>query len=122
MAEQTDALQEAVSQLCQKDPHIQGAAVITTDGFVLASDMPEQADSDGLAANAAHVLDLAADAVGGLERGELSEFYARGENGYALLTSAGEGAYLLTLCDPDAKLGLVLLAARSACKAVAAEI
>lgn len=122
MEERTDALHEAVSQLRQKNPHIQGAAVITADGFVLAADMPEHSDSDGLAANAAHVLDLAVDAVGGLERGELSEFYARGENGYALLMSAGEGAYLLTLCDPDAKLGLVLLAARSACKTVAAGI
>jgi len=120
MGETPDALTEAVSQLRQKSDHIQGAAVITADGFILASDMPDQADADELAAHAAHVLGLAGEAVSGLERGELSEFYARGDQGYALLASAGEGAYLLVLCDHDAMLGLVLIAARSACKAIAA--
>ena len=122
MEERPDALTEAVSQLRQKSVHVQGAAILTADGFILASDMPEGTDADELAAHAAHVLDLAGEAVAGLDRGELSEFYARGANGYALLAAAGEGAYLLTLCDHDAMLGLVLLAIRAACKAIAAEL
>jgi predicted regulator of Ras-like GTPase activity (Roadblock/LC7/MglB family) len=122
MAETPDALMDAVSQLRLKNEHVQGAAVITTDGFILAADIPGYEELDELAAHAAHMLDLAAEAVGGLNRGALGEFYARGDEGYALLTAAGEGAFLLTLCDPDAKLGLVLVAARNASKTIAAQL
>ena len=122
MEERPDALLDAVSQLRVRNPHVQGAAVITADGFILASDMPGEDDPEELAAHASHVLDLAGEAVAGLDRGELSEFYVRGDQGFALVAAAGEGAYVLTLCDLDARLGLVLLAVRAACRVVEAEI
>jgi predicted regulator of Ras-like GTPase activity (Roadblock/LC7/MglB family) len=44
-----------------------------------------------------------------LARGDLSEVYVKGENGYVVLMASGENAVLTALARKDAKLGLVFL-------------
>ena len=44
-----------------------------------------------------------------LDRGDLTQLYIKGDDGYVVLMSVDERAVLATLASEDAKLGLVLL-------------
>ena len=90
-------------------PDIEASAVVSVDGLMIASALPQDVEEDRVAAMSAAMLSLGERTAKELARGDLSEVYVRGQNGYVLLMSAGENAVLTALARKDAKLGLVFL-------------
>ena len=90
-------------------PDIEASAVVSVDGLMIASALPRDVEEDRVAAMSAAMLSLGERTAKELARGDLSEVYVRGQNGYVLLMSAGENAVLTALARKDAKLGLVFL-------------
>lgn len=90
-------------------PDIEASAVITVDGFMIASALPAGLEKDRVAALSAAMLLLGKKTAGELEKGELSEVFVGGENGSVVLIASGENAVLIGLVRKDAKLGLVFL-------------
>ncbi len=101
-------LAEALDDLMREDPDIQASALVSLDGFTMASALPAGMQADRVGAMSAAILGLGERAAAELGRGHLSQVFIEGESGYVLLIAAGDRAVLTAMADPAAKLGLVL--------------
>jgi predicted regulator of Ras-like GTPase activity (Roadblock/LC7/MglB family) len=90
-------------------PDIEASAVVSVDGLMIASALPKDVEEDRVAAMSAAMLSLGERTATELARGELSEVYVKGKDGYVVLMASGENAVLTALAREDAKLGLVFL-------------
>jgi len=95
-------------------PEIEASAVISIDGLIMASALPENVEEDRVSAMSAAMLSLGERIATELGRGSLSQVYIRGGNGYVLLSSVGEEAVLTVLARDNAKLGLLFMELKSA--------
>lgn len=107
-ATREELLAAALDRLMQEDQDIQAAALVSLDGFTMASALPEGMEPDRVGAMSAAILGLGERAATELGRGHLSQVFIQGDTGYVLLMSAGNRAVLTAIADSNAKLGLVL--------------
>lgn len=112
-------LADALNRLMSESPEIQAAALVSLDGFTMASALPEGMQEDRVGAMSAAILGLGDRAAAELGRGRLSQVFIQGEGGYVLLMAAGTRAALTCLANEDAKLGLVLYDMRAAAESIA---
>ncbi|MHA1882850.1 MAG: roadblock/LC7 domain-containing protein [Candidatus Thorarchaeota archaeon] len=89
-------------------PGVEGAALVSLDGLMISSALPES-EQERVAAISAAMLSLGEKATTELDRGDLLELYVKGDKGYTLLTSVGDSALLLVLAKVDAQLGLIFV-------------
>ncbi len=109
-------MQQILKQLVADAPDIEGAAVVSPDGVVVASALPAGTDEDRVSAMAAALLSLGERTGAELERGELKQVYVKGAGGYAVLMHVEGGCVLEAVTGPGAKLGMVLLDMKSAAR------
>ncbi|MBU7047371.1 MAG: roadblock/LC7 domain-containing protein [Theionarchaea archaeon] len=102
-------LTDLLKDLEATTPDIEASAVVSVDGLMIASALPQDVEEDRVAAMSAAMLSLGERTANELARGNLSEVYVKGENGYVVLMASGEDAVLTALARKDAKLGLVFL-------------
>lgn len=121
-ASRENELQGALKQLLEKTPDIDAAAVVSMDGFVMASALPEDYEEDRLGAMSAALLSLGERTALELGRGELAQVFVEGTQGYVFLLAAGEDAVLNAIVKRGSKLGLVLYDIRNAAREIAAII
>lgn len=101
-------LAESLETLMREDTDIQAAALVSLDGFTMASALPQGMQADRVGAMSAAILGLGERAATELGRGHLSQVFIEGESGYVVLLAAGDHAVLTAMAGADAKLGLVL--------------
>lgn len=107
-ATREERLVAALDDLMEQSPDVQAAALVSLDGFTMASALPGDMQEDRVGAMSAAILGLGERAAAELGRGRLSQVFIEGANGYVLLMAAGERAVLTVLADHEAKLGLAL--------------
>jgi predicted regulator of Ras-like GTPase activity (Roadblock/LC7/MglB family) len=90
-------------------PEIEGSAIISSDGLVIASQLPADFEESRVGAMAAAMLSLGERSAGEMRRGPLDQAYVQGRDGYVLLLRVSEEALVLALTTSRAKLGLVFL-------------
>jgi predicted regulator of Ras-like GTPase activity (Roadblock/LC7/MglB family) len=95
-------------------PDIDGAAVISVEGLIIACSLPDDLEEDCMAAMSAAMLALGERIAAELGRGLLDQVIIKGDSGYALLMSVNETAVLTVLVGEEAKLGLALIDMRHA--------
>ena len=113
-ASREERLVQALDELMEHSQDIQAAALVSLDGFTMASALPSGMQEDRVGAMSAAILGLGERAASELGRGSLSQVFIEGADGYVLLMAAGDRAVLTALADPAAKLGLVLYDMREA--------
>lgn len=113
-----DNLRKVLEDLEGTSPDIEGSALVSREGFMLASALHTHTKGDRVAALSAALLHLGTRSVQELKRGTFQEVYVRGEDGSILLTSAGD-AVLATLTRKEARLGSVLQDVRRAAERIA---
>ena len=118
-ATREERLASALNQLMQEDADIQAAALVSLDGFTMASALPASMQPDRVGAMSAAILGLGERAATELGRGHLSQVFIEGDNGYVLLMAAGDRAVLTVMADSNAKLGLVIYDMRAAAANIA---
>ena len=109
-----DQLNQTLRVLQRTSPDIEASALISDDGLMIASALPQHLEEARVAGISATLSSLGTRAARELERGEVQEVFVRGEEGYALMITVGSGTLLLCLTNADAKLGLVFLDMRRA--------
>jgi predicted regulator of Ras-like GTPase activity (Roadblock/LC7/MglB family) len=114
MRSRTEQMMARLRDLRVSTPDIEASAVVSVDGLIIASDLPQDVEEDRVSAMSAAMLSLGERIAGELGRGTLDQVYIRGRTGYVILMSVGEEAVLTTLAREDAKLGLVFLDMRRA--------
>jgi predicted regulator of Ras-like GTPase activity (Roadblock/LC7/MglB family) len=103
-----ERLVAALDDLMEHSPDVQAVALVSLDGFTMASALPGDMQEDRVGAMSAAILGLGERAAAELGRGALSQVFIEGAEGYVLLMAAGERAVLTVLADSGAKLGLTL--------------
>jgi len=109
MASRTESMTNILKELEAGTPDIEASAIVSVDGLIMASALPQDVEEDRVAAMSAAMLSLGERTAQELNRGRLDQVFIRGEDGYVLLMNAGEDAVLTTLVRKDAKLGLIFL-------------
>lgn len=107
-------LAEALEELMSESSDIEATALVSLDGFIIASALPEGMQEDRVGAMSAAILALGERAAAELGRGQLTQVFIEGADGYVLLVAAGNRAVLTVLAGRQAKLGLVLYDMRAA--------
>ncbi len=108
-APREDLIERRLIALEALTPELEGTAVISVEGLMIASRLPNGLTDDLMASMSAAMLALGERIAHDLKRGELSQVYIRGEFGYVLLMAVNEYAVLTALASENAKLGLVFL-------------
>ncbi len=104
-----ERIQEILRNLRSVSPDIIGSAMVSTDGFVIASLLPNEIDEELVSGMAAALLGVGERIASELMGGAMEQTYVRGRQGYVILNAVGPEALLIVLTTPDAKLGLVFL-------------
>lgn len=104
-----ERIQEILRNLRSVSPDIIGSAMVSTDGFVIASLLPNEIDEELVSGMAAALLGVGERIAHELMGGQMEQTYVRGKQGYVILNAVGADALLIVLTTPDAKLGLVFL-------------
>ncbi len=113
-----DMLLSVLSDLNGSSADIEASAVVSTDGLMMASLLPQTMDEDRVAAMSAAMLSLGQRSATELAKGDLEQVLVRGEHGYILMTHAGEEAVVTVLTKENAKLGLIFLDVKRAAEAI----
>lgn len=109
-----ESINRILRSLQSGSPDVEASALISEDGLMIASALPQHVDETRIAGMSATLLSLGTRAATELERGEVEEVLVRGSNGYAVMVAAGAGTLLLVLASKSAKLGLIFLDMRNA--------
>ncbi len=104
-----DQLNRILRSLLSGSPDLEACALISEDGLVIASALPQHIQEMRVAGMSATLLSLGERASTELARGKLQQVLIRGESGFVVMLRAGTGTLLLTLTTREAKLGLVFL-------------
>ncbi|HNR01551.1 MAG TPA: roadblock/LC7 domain-containing protein [Anaerolineaceae bacterium] len=106
------ALIERIHILQRGVPEVEAAAVISLDGLIMASALPDGMSEDRISAMSAAMLSLGEQINREMGLGTLEQLYTRGSNGYVVLLAVGKDAVFTTLVQPEAKLGVLFLELR----------
>jgi predicted regulator of Ras-like GTPase activity (Roadblock/LC7/MglB family) len=114
----TDLLEEALKDMCAKLEGIQGAVIVSIEGFVVAAYTPLEADLDEegptsspqVAAMAATLIALGERTLSRLAQGEMMRLLIEGNDGAMLVVPANRRASVAVMVGSEAKMGLVLYA------------
>lgn len=111
-------LNRVLKRLQSGSPDVEASALISDDGLIIASALPQDIDETRVAGMSATILSLGLRAAAELGRGTVEEVIVRGDHGYAVMLAAGRGVLLLTLANENAKLGLIFFDMREAASEV----
>ena len=119
MASRTEQMVARLRDLQASTADIEGCAVVSVDGLIMASSLPADIEEDRVSAMSAAMLSLGERIAQELSRGVLDEIYIKGSHGYVLLMAVGDEAVLTSMARVDAKLGLIFLDMRRAAEDLA---
>lgn len=114
-----EVMNRVLRSLTTESPDIQAAALVSEDGLLLASALPQHVEELRVGGMSATLLNLGARAANELGLGRPEQVLIKGSDGYAILTTASQGTVLLVLAGHHAKLGLVFLDMSRAVKEIA---
>ncbi len=103
----SDQLDQVLINFERNVPHVEATAIVSTDGLVIASRLPDQVEEDRVGAMGAAILSISKRSGEELSRGEMCKVLIEGENGYLLIRSIGEFAILVALVDKKVRLGML---------------
>jgi hypothetical protein len=114
----TDLLEEALKELCSRLEGVQGAVIVSIEGFVVAAYTPheDEMDEEGptsspqVAAMAATLIALGERTLSRLAQGEMIRLLVEGNDGGMLVVPANRRASVAVMVGREAKMGLVLYA------------
>ncbi len=110
----TENLNKVLKSLQTGSPDLEASALISEDGLMIASALPQDLDETRVAGMSATLLSLGARGAIELGRGDVQEVVVRGTHGYAVMINAGRGVLLLVVANEHAKLGLIFFDMREA--------
>lgn len=109
MATKSERINDVLRGLRAGSPEVIGAAVVSTDGFIVASVVPSEIDEDLIGGMAASLLGVGERISADLMRAQMEQVYVRSQKGYIIVNAAGPDASLVLLVTREAKLGLIFL-------------
>jgi predicted regulator of Ras-like GTPase activity (Roadblock/LC7/MglB family) len=114
-----EMLNSILNELNGTSADIEASGVISTDGLMMASQLPAGLDEDRVGAMSAAMLSLGDRTASELGRGDLDQVLIKGKDGYVLMVYAGSEAVVTVMAKSNAKLGLIFLDVKRAAEQLA---
>jgi uncharacterized protein len=122
----TDLLEEALKELCAKLQGIQGAVIVSIEGFVVAAYTPHEGEMDEdsptsspqVAAMSATLIALGERTLSRLAQGEMLRLLVEGNDGGILVVPANRRASVAVMVGREAKMGLVSYALQQSARKI----
>jgi predicted regulator of Ras-like GTPase activity (Roadblock/LC7/MglB family) len=115
MADEIDQqLTEALRGLRQASPHVVGAAVVTADGFVVASELPDENYEKKVTVMSMAMLTMGQEATDELGSSDVERVLVESKDSYIVMVHAGPSAVVAAVSSKEMVLGLLFLAMREA--------
>jgi hypothetical protein len=121
----TDLLEEALKELCSRLEGVQGAVIVSIEGFVVAAHAPhEDMDDEGptsspqVAAMAATLIALGERTLSRLAQGEMLRLLIEGNDGGMMVVPANRRASVAVMVGRDAKMWLVSFALQQSARKI----
>jgi predicted regulator of Ras-like GTPase activity (Roadblock/LC7/MglB family) len=108
-ATRSERISEVLRGLTRGTPEIIGATLVSSDGFIVASVLPNEVDEDMIGGMAASLLSVSERIAVDLLESQMEQTYIRALKGFIVLNACGPEAMLVLLVTRDAKLGLIFL-------------
>jgi predicted regulator of Ras-like GTPase activity (Roadblock/LC7/MglB family) len=108
-ATRSERISEVLRSLTRGTPEIIGATLVSSDGFIVASVLPNEVDEDMIGGMAASLLSVGERIAIDLLESQMEQTYIRAVKGFIVLNACGPEAMLVLLVTRDAKLGLIFL-------------
>ncbi|MCD4765377.1 MAG: roadblock/LC7 domain-containing protein [Methanosarcinales archaeon] len=108
MTTTTNILQEFITDLKNRGG-IEACAIVSRDGLLMSSDMPDGIMGETFAAMSATMLGAAETTTTELNKGLPSRITVESQNGKLICMGAGSKALLVVMAKPDTGLGLILV-------------
>jgi len=112
MSATTERALRMLHDLRAATPDIEASAVVSPDGFIIASLLPADVEEERMAAISAAMLALGVKTSADLRKGTLHQIFIRSEDGYVVVMNAGGEAVLSVMARKNAQLGLLFMEMR----------
>ena len=112
MSATTERALRMLHDLRAATPDIEASAVVSPDGFIIASLLPADVEEERMAAISAALLALGVKTSADLRKGTLHQIFIRSEDGYVAVMNAGGEAVLSVMARKNAQLGLLFMEMR----------
>jgi len=109
MSTKSEKINDILRGIRTSSPEVIGAAVVSSDGFIVASVVPSEVDEDLIGGMAAALLGVGERISADLMRSQMEQTYVRSPKGYIIVNAASADASLVLLVTREAKLGLIFL-------------
>lgn len=113
-----EKIEELLNQLIKKVPQIRAAAVVNSEGIVIASVLEGNISEENFGAMSAALLGLGDSVLSEVKGGKLSEIYVKGNDKMILLSKISKDQLLSLSISSDAPLGLLLVEVRKTAKMI----
>ena len=107
-----EQMQAVLRNIRSVSADIIGSAILTSDGFVVASMLPAEVDEEMISAMAATLLGVSEQISDEVINSELEQTYVRAKDGYVIVNAVTSDEVLIILTNRNVKLGLVFMEAR----------
>ena len=107
-----EQMQAVLRNIRSASADIIGSAILTADGFIVASMLPAEVDEEMISAMAATLLGASEQIADEVIGSELEQTYVRAKDGYIIVNAVTEEEVLIILTNRNVKLGLVFMEAR----------
>jgi len=104
-----EKLDTILAKLITSIPEVKAASVVSVEGELIASALPQDVDEMTMAVMSAVLLSLAESAITLIKSGEFEQLFIQGRDGYLLVLPAGLKAVLSVSTTRDVRLGLIFL-------------
>jgi len=107
MTTRTSELNSVLSTLVSETGGIDYAAIVSSDGLILADTSSEGRDEPLYSAMGSTLLTMGGRIARELLGGDLEQAFVRSDAGYLIATACGRDAVLMAVASADARLGLL---------------
>jgi hypothetical protein len=122
----TDLLEDALKEMCSKLQGVQGAVIVSIEGFVVAAYTPLEGDMDEdsptsspqVAAMAATLIALGERTLSRLAQGEMLRLLIEGNDGGIMVVPTNRRASIAVMVGREAKMGLVSYALQQSARKI----
>ncbi|MCB0834939.1 MAG: roadblock/LC7 domain-containing protein [Bacteroidetes bacterium] len=101
-------MEDILKRLRNDTPGVSAVALVSNDGLVISSLLPDNIEAERVAAISAALINQGETSSEDAMLGEMSQITIRGEDGLIVITRAGVDSLLTVFTTTNAKLGLVL--------------
>ena len=102
-------LDAVLEELHKNGNDVEASAVMSNDGLLMATNLPDSYEENRLAAITAAIVSLSARAAGDFHRGCVTQVLIRGDRGNFVISKAGSDAVLVVLTPKTSRLGITFI-------------